>query len=493
MIAKDLTLEMAKKNVPLKMQAQNRWVVWVRTDKGKVSLYQPSEHMLLPASPSEPYSWDAFDEAVKALLYNPSFHTYQDAGVAYINSHAEPVATITLYGALREGKKLSAWALRYFDVLNAYAEEGMHPGSVVFLWEGPLEPFSLAGVSVQQPPFIALTLRKIPGSPPRVGTAPTRYKRFVEMVREAADRYADKMAERMGEFGPVASKVFSALVRYGLRPRGTRRWLSRCPVCETPKSTLSVALEDRIYFSCTKGCLPQDIVARLGVEWDEEHFSAKPLKEEAGAVLPPLEGEGYAERVEEAYLQLFNSPENHPLLVRYGVSHEVALECLIGVEGAPPRLLVPTYSFLASEERTLHGYRILDQEGTTVEAQPSPSLPWFSPSFEEAEALFVAPDLLKALGVWSTLSRDPKRRWGVLFVPEEGTLPVGHLRRGRAGTVYLWTGSNVRLLGEWLEPLRTLPVQVFAVPVVELPFGAPRPEMARALQSLIHSAERVEG
>ncbi|MFW8292903.1 hypothetical protein ACOIC7_30615, partial [Klebsiella pneumoniae] len=77
-----------------------------------------------------------------------------------------------------------------------------------------------------------------------------------------------------------------------------------------------------------------------------------------------------------------------------------------------------------------------------------------------------------------------KRRWGVFFVPEEGTLPVGHLRRSRAGTVYLWTGSNVRLLGEWLEPLRTLPVQVFAVPVVELPFGAPRPEMARALQSL---------
>lgn len=54
MIAKDLTLEMAKKNVPLKMQAQNRWVVWVRTDKGKVSLYQPANTCCSPRAPPSP-------------------------------------------------------------------------------------------------------------------------------------------------------------------------------------------------------------------------------------------------------------------------------------------------------------------------------------------------------------------------------------------------------------------------------------------------------
>lgn len=485
--------ETVKRLLPPKLLGQNRWTVWVKNTSGKPSLYQPSEQQVISASPGDPYTWDSVDEAIRALLYNPHFaarFSEGAAGIAFVNSRATPLCTITLYGAVLKDRKVAPWALRYLDLLDAYAEEGLVPGSLVFLWEGPLEPLSKAGVAVAQPPVVAFTLRKIPGSPSRVGTAKTRYARFLEMVEEAAQRFADRLSERFAEYGPEVAQVMAALVQYGLRPRGERRWYARCPSCNNPKPTLSVALEDRLYLSCSRGCSPQEVVAALGVPWSEEHFSAKPLREEA---LPSvLEDPSLEDRVEKAYLVYFSAPENHPLLLRYGISHDVGLEYGLGLEGvAGNHLLVPSYLRYGEPGKHLLGLRVYDEAGHLLEEVPEGGAPWVAPGYEEAEAFVVADHLLVAMALANILSKDPRRKWGVAAAPEGVALPTAFLRRGRTKAVYLWPAGNVRILQGWREALASFPYEVRLVPAGEVRFGASRAEVAQAVQALIRDAEVI--
>lgn len=493
MMRETATPESVKRMLPPKLLGQNRWTVWVKNTSGKPSLYQPSEQQVIAATPGDPYTWDSIDEAIRALLYNPHFATRfaeGGAGIAYVNSHATPLATITLYGAVLKDRKVAPWALRYLDLLDAYAEEGMVPGSLVFLWEGPLEPVSKAGVSVAQPAVVALTLRKIPGSPSRVGTAKTRYARFLEMVDEAAQRFAERLSGRFAEYGPEVAQAMAALVQYGLRPRGERRWYARCPSCQAPKPTLSVALEERLYLSCSKGCTPQEVVAALGVPWNEAHFSPKPLREEA---LPPvLEDRALEERVERAYLLYFSAPENHPLLLRYGISHDVGLEYGLGLEGAEGgHLLVPSYLRYGEPGKHLLGLRVYDAAGDLVEQLPPEGAPWVSPGYEEAEAFVVTDHVLTALALANILSKDPRRRWGVVAAPEGVLLPTAFLRKGKTKAVYLWPYGGVRFLQGWREALASFPYEVYLVPAGEVPFGGNRAEVAQAVQGLLKEAERI--
>lgn len=488
---KELSVETLKKMLPLKLLGQNRWTVWVRhPSSGKINLYQPSEQQVVGAMVSDPYTWDAAEEALRALLHNPAFSApfaEGQAGIAYVNSQATPLATIALYGAVQGDRKVAPWALRYLDLLDAYAEEGTVPGSLVFLWEGPLEPFAKAGISVQQPPFVALTLKKIPGSPPRVGTAKTRYAKFLELAEEVSQRYAQKIESRFAEYGETVAKVLSGLVSYGLRPRGEKRWLSRCPYCRFPKPTLTLALEDKLYLSCAKGCTPQDIVAALRVDWDEARFSAKPLKEELE--FQPITDPQVLQRLEEAYLFYFNAPANHPLLVRYGISQEMGLDFGVGLEGEEgERLVVPTYLKHGNFEEGVLGFRTFSPHGEELEAFPDASLPWVSPGYREAEAFFLTDDLFRAMGVANILSRDPKRRWGVLFVPPEAPVPTPFLRKSPAREVYLWP-FQLRRVQEWRGALTSLPYTLHLVPPGDLPFGANRGEVVQALQALIREAE----
>lgn len=489
-------LEALKRNVPLKLQGQNRWTVWMKGNSGRISIYQPSEMELLGALPTDPYTWDSLDEALRALLYNPAFSSaYREgnAGVAYINSKTTPLGIITLYGAIQSQKRVAPWALSYLDTLDAYAEEGVVPGSLAFLWEGPLEPFSRSGVTVAQPPFIALTLKRIPGTPIRVGTAKTRYARFLELVEEASKRYADKMAERYASYGPVIAEALGKLAAYGLRPRAERRWIATCPACKYPKPSLSVALEDRLYFSCSRGCTPREIVAALGLEWDTTYFAEKPLPaidEEAqlSSLDPGEEARAYA-RVEDAYLNFFNSPENHPLLLAYGIPQEAALEFKVGAEGEGD-LLIP--SFLWGDGEKLLGFRVFSSKGEIRESYPSPDLPWVSPGYREAEAFLVTAEPLTALALDVLLSKDPQRKWAVLYTPEEAPLPTSLFRRGKTREVYLWNPGRLGVLQRWRESLKSLPYRVYLMPASTLPFGKGRAEVLASLRSLLSEAEFLE-
>jgi hypothetical protein len=479
------TPEEIKRLVPLKMQGQNRWVVWVREGDKRPVLYQPSEQRLIQAFPNDPYTWDSFEEAVKALLYNPVFaKAYEErrAGIGYINSQATPLVTITVYGALQSGPKVAPWALPYFDVLDAYAEEGLVPGSVVFLWEGPQEPFSKAGVSVAQPPFILLTLRKVAGTPVRVGTAKTRYQKFLEMVAQAAERLASKVEERFAQYGPSIAQALGKLVEYGLRWRKERRAIATCPVCRSPKPTLSIAIEDKLYLSCAKGCTPQDVVAALGLTWDEGSFSAKPLKEDAG--LAPIGDDEAYTFVDEAYMALFAATDVPPLLREYGLSYETATALLLGLQG--DNLVIP---LLLDEGggRLLYSYTVLSPQGEVVKEVPEEGGFWASPGYKEASVLVVVGEPMLALALWNILSRDPRRSWGVLYASDPRVL-VSLVRKGKAEEVYLWTADRIRQVGEWREALRALPVRVKLCPVVSPPFGQ-RVEAVKAVQEAIAQAE----
>lgn len=492
---KEINFDTLKKYLPQKLAGQSRWTVWTRSPSGKPSLYQPSEHQVIPAYPTDPYTWDSADEALRALLYNPTFSEAflrGEAGLAYINSKTLPVATINLYGAVLGDRRVAPWALAYLDVLDAYAEEGFTPGSLLFLWEGPLEPFSKANVAVNQPPFIPLTLRKVPGSPPRVGTAKTRYERFLKMVEEVSGRYAEKISTRFAPYGPEVAAVMGKLVDYGLRARKENRWISRCPACGSLRPTLSVALEDRLYLSCSQGCLPQDVVAALGVPWSEERFSPKPLKEEVQPI--PLEDPKVSERVEAAYLALFNAPGNHPLLQEYGISQEAALDMGLGLEEVEGeeggRLLVPTYLRFGVPGKDLLGFRLLGREGRLLEAFPTDEIPWVSPGYEGAEAFLVVEEPLRAMALWALLSKDPQKRWATMYVPSGFPLSTTFFRRGKVREVYLWP-DQVRTLQGWQEALRNMPYRLYLVPIESFNFSQPRAQLVSALRSLLGRSEPI--
>jgi len=350
-------VEAARKGIPEKLKKQPRWVLWARGEGGKPVLYQASEHILAQADPRDPYTWAEFETALKAFTYNSAYE-----GLAYINSPNRPLLIIRLFRAI-QGKKIAPWAFRYLDMLGAYAEEGHVPGSITILWEGPLpgeKPFTSSSASLSQPPYIVFTLRKIPGTPPVVGSSPKRLTKFLETVQAHTERLGEKRLSQMASLHPLLGVLAEKLKRGGVIPKGDRAWVGFCPVCQVRKPTLHIAYKEgstKILLYCENGCSKEEILDRLGLSSEEGNFytPSQPTAEES---LPPIpEDHPVLPEVELSVVRLF-SPEGEELARKLGVSLEALSALGMGVTQEGNLLFVAR-----DPQGKIVGLRTYDSEG----------------------------------------------------------------------------------------------------------------------------------
>lgn len=70
----------------------------------------------------------------------------------------------------------------------------------------------------------------------------------------------------------------------GVRPRGTDRWVARCPAHEDKNPSLSMRLSESgaLLLHCFGGCAPADVCAAIGLELGDlfpERFEARPSRD----------------------------------------------------------------------------------------------------------------------------------------------------------------------------------------------------------------------
>ncbi|MCG6943638.1 MAG: hypothetical protein LJE69_20600 [Thiohalocapsa sp.] len=58
----------------------------------------------------------------------------------------------------------------------------------------------------------------------------------------------------------------------GLIQTGTDRWAARCPAHDDRSPSLTIRdAGDRLLFHCHAGCRPEDILAVIGLTWNDVH------------------------------------------------------------------------------------------------------------------------------------------------------------------------------------------------------------------------------
>jgi hypothetical protein len=424
-------VEAARKGVPEKIKKQPRWVLWARGEGGKPVLYQASEHILAQADPRDPYTWAEFETALKSFTYNSAYE-----GLAYINSPNRPLLTIRLFRAI-QGKKIAPWAFRYLDMLGAYAEEGHVPGSITVLWEGPLpgeKPFTSSSASVSQPPYIIFTLRRIPGTPPIVGSSPKRLAKFLETVQAHAEKLGERRASQMASLHPLLGVLAEKLKRWGVVPKGDRAWVSFCPVCQARRPTLHIAYKEgstKILLYCENGCPKGEILERLGLSSEEGSFytPSQPAVEEP---LPPIpEDHPALPEVELSVVRLF-SPEGEELARRLDVSLEVLSTLGMGVTQEGNLLFVAR-----DPQGRIVGLRTYNPEGKMLgiaypgHLTPASLLLTGEPPLDY---LYLVPRDLMALRLSGVLWGSPKPT-GVVSYDEN--VPISWIRTLRPQRIYV--------------------------------------------------------
>lgn len=447
--------------LPQKLTRENRWALWrpgaKRGAKGRpvLELVQAA-NPAVAASVEDPYSWASFERACQALAQA------QASGLAYVNSRYNPVVAITFYNALKDGK-VAPWAMRYLDVLGAYAEEGVVPGSLLLLYEGGSEqPLTWGNVAVRRSPFIALTGRHLPGSPSRVGTSPTRLQAFIDASR----RDFERMIERRGG-DPKAHMAGKGLERLlsslkGVRKTGPGRWMALSPVREESEPSLSIRLANgRILLYDFGGASTEEVIRALGIGYgdlftDETPPDLPPSHPRSASLVRPLEGE-MLQRVRQAWARLRELGRLPKAFENRGFGLEAALEGGLGALNEHDGVIV----YMDAEGRPLNAVvrrgAVKEGENRFYTLTPGHGSPvWVGPGLLQARAgVVVMEGATNALLVWSLVRQEGL---GVIGVPGVENGPARELvARLPLQPIYLYADPHDRraqVLERWAAPFR---------------------------------------
>lgn len=403
-------------DLPPKIVRENRWTLWKlgkqMTRKGRpvIELMQGA-FPERPASVEDPYTWTSFNQAHAALQQgNGTFR-----GLAYINSRFTPIVTITFYNAI-VGGRIAPWAMRYFDMLNAYAEEGIVPGSLMMLYEGRTEkPLTWGNVSVRSNPFIAFTGKRLPGAPSRVGTSPTRLESFMAESR----RDFERLIQRRGNdpkahlMGKNLERLLSSLK--GVRKLGPGHWVALSPVGGSIEPNLTIRLDgERILLFDHSGTPTQEVIKALGLGYADLYVDETPPElhlNASEALVRPLEGELLlrVQRSQQNLRQLGRLPQ---AFENCGFTYQEALEA--GLGAASPEEGVVVYSDLEGRPLSAQLFR---PDGQVYSLTPGfPATVWLGPGLSQAqEGVLVVEGLLDAVLVWSLVRQDGL---GVIGLPD---------------------------------------------------------------------------
>lgn len=414
-------------DLPPKIVRENRWTLW-KLGKQLTHRGRPAIELMQgafperPASVEDPYSWTSFPQAHAALKQgNGTFR-----GLAYVNSRFTPILTITFYNALTGGK-VAPWAMRYFDILNSYAEEGIVPGSLMMLYEGRMEkPLTWGNVSIRSNPFIAFTGKHLPGSPPRVGTSPTRLEGFMAESR----RDFERLIQRRGN-NPKAHMMGKNLERLlgslkGVRKLGPGHWVALSPVGGATEPNLTIRLDgERILLFDHSGTPTQAVIEALGLGYADLYIDEMPPELHLGtseALVRPLEGE-LLSRVQHSQQKLRELGRLPRAFEGRGFTYQDALEA--GLGAASPEEGVVVYSDL--EGRALSA-QLFRPGGQVYSLTPGfPATAWLGPGLSRAQGgVLVVEGVLDAVLIWSLVRQDGL---GVIGLPDARCNIPSHLPR----------------------------------------------------------------
>lgn len=443
--------------LPQKLTRENRWTLW-RLAKQLTPKGRPTIDLFQAAAPEQaanvedPYSWSSFSQAHEAVLRG------KGQGLAYINSRYTPIVTITFYNALIAGK-LAPWTMRYFDILNAYAEEGIMPNSLVMLYEGGGEkPLTWGNIAIRRNPFVVLTGKHLPGSPARVGTSPTRLEAFISDCR----RDFERLIKRRGG-DPQAHMAGKNLERLlasleGVRKTGPNRWVACLPGKGSTEASLSIRLENgRILLYDHAGADVKTIIARLGIGYGGLAADDTPPElpgRSAPVLVRPLEG-AMLERVSKAQHRLRSMGRLPKSFESLGFSYRDAVEAGLGASNNDDGVIV--YSDLEGRPLSAQLQRGVGSDNGVYSMTPGHAVTsWLGPGLAQAQSgIVVVQGVLNAVLVWSLVRQDGL---GVIGLPDVQHDPgEDFLKRLSLQNVYLYADPQEKrqaILERWANPFR---------------------------------------
>lgn len=448
--------------LPQKLTRENRWVLWRLASASQNGFRRPPIELYQAKTPdqaadvADPYTWASFDRAHDAVQRGLG------RGLAYINSRYAPIVTITFYNALLEGGKVAFWALRHFDTLNTYAEEGIVPGSLVLIYEGGSEqPLTWGNIAVRRNPFVALTGKHLPGSPTRVGTSPTRLAAF---INESRRDYEKLIKQRGGSpkshlLGKNLERLLSSIE--GVRKVGPNHWMAVSPVGTKTETTLSIRLRDgRILLYDYSGASVEEIIKALGIGYGdllaEKYPPDLPLGSGLPALVRPLEG-GMLERVRRSMDRLRSMGKLPRAFEGRGFTYTDAVDAGLGAGNNKDGVVV----HCDLEGRPLSAQLLRGEAregvGSLYSITPGHALtPWLGPGLKQATSgIVVVQGVLNAVLVWSLVRQDGL---GVIGLPDlHHDLAMDLLKRLSLQNVYLYAEPHEQrqdILERWAMPLR---------------------------------------